>query len=84
MDCGIVLSFYFFLLLKGAIMVFIDIFIMAILVISWPHLMRRMRRDVQPILDALAIVWRHIKRRMHRHGHSSKPATSTISDGRQL
>lgn len=60
---------FFFLLLKGAIMVFIDIFIMTILVISWPHLMRRMRRDVQPILDALAIVWRHIKCRMHRHAH---------------
>lgn len=50
-------------------MVFIDIFIMTILVISWPHLMRRMRRRVQPILEALAIVWRHIKCRMHRHAH---------------
>ena len=64
-------------------MVFIDIFIMTILVISWPHLMRRMHRRVQPILEALAILWRHIKCRMHRHGNSSRPATSTISNGRQ-
>ena len=70
MDAVSCSPFIFFCFLKGAIMVFIDIFIMAILVISWPHLMRRMRRDVQPILDALAILWRHIKRRMHRHGHS--------------
>lgn len=70
----------FFLLLKGAIMVFIDIFFLIMLAILWGQL----KRCVQPILEALAILWRHIKCRMHRHGNSNRPVTSTISDGRQL
>lgn len=61
-------------------MAIIDIFILTILAILWPHFKRRMHST----LEKLAIVWRHIKCRMHRHGHSSRPAMSTISDGRQL
>lgn len=70
---------FFFLLLKGAIVAIIDIFILTILAILWPHFKRRMHST----LEKLAILWRHIKCRMHRHGHSSRPVTSTISDGRQ-
>lgn len=52
-------------------MAIIDIFILTILAILWPHLKRRMHST----LEQLAILWRHIKCRMHRHGHSSRPAT---------
>ena len=60
-------------------MAFIDIFILTMVAILWPPLKRR----IHSIREKLAILWRNLKRRMHRHGHSSRPAMSTISDGRQ-
>ena len=52
-------------------MAIIDIFILTILAILWPHIKRRMHST----LEQLAILWRRIKGCMHRHGHSSRPAT---------
>ena len=64
-------------------MLFIDIFILTLLSILWQYLKRRMHLHDHPIREMLAILWRRLKCRMPRHSHSSRPAMSTISDGRR-
>ena len=61
-------------------MVIIDIFFLIMLVILLGHL----KRHIHLTCETLTTVWRNLKRHTHRHGHSSRPVTSTISDGRQL
>ena len=50
-------------------MAFIDIFILTMVAILWPHLKRRLHS----IREMLANLWLSLKCRMHRHGHSNRP-----------
>ena len=60
-------------------MAIIDIFFLIMLAILWGHL----KRHIHLTCEMLTTVWRNLKRHTHRHGHSNRPVTSTISDGRQ-
>ena len=57
-------------------MLFIDAIILALLSVLWGRLKRRMHLHDHWVREMLATLWR-------RHGHSRRPVTSTISDGRQ-
>lgn len=60
-------------------MAIIDIFFLIMLAIFWGQL----KRHILLTWEILTTAWRSLKRYTHRHGHSSRPATSTISDGRR-